>query len=333
MDEIIKNNLQFKYRGIPTRIDLVQYTNAMRLVFVLTDYPMPSGATARIYVKKPSGKEVYNVAAINGDTVTVGTTTQMTAEAGTNNAQLQIVKGSIVAASFVFCLNVQPNIAEATAIESSNEYGVLDGLIADANNLIDQARAALGGITPINNLTSTDASKPLAAPMGKLLDDKISSLNADLDVRTYWLKEPIMVGSDTYDGGWYKVLEQKMPGYENTNIMFSVISTYTYEPFHKGSGILSIQIRSNLGNIRINDFTWLVRSGFSVGNFFIVIENNKWSLFAKVGNIHNYYLFNTISGCSINSNNYNSMFKYKAMNQSPEETVPTPAQVSSDLIQ
>ena len=142
-----------------------------------------------------------------------------------------------------------------------------------------------------------------------------------------------MVGSDTYDGGWYKVLEQKMPGYENTNIMFSVISTYTYEPFHKGSGILSIQIRSDFGNIRINDFTWLVRSGFSVGNFFIVIENNKWSLFAKVGNIHNYYLFNTISGCSINSNNYNSMFKYKAMNQSPEETVPTPAQVSSDLIQ
>lgn len=183
MDEIIKNNIQLKYKGIPTRIDLVQYTNAMRLVFVLTDYPMPSGATARIYVKKPSGKEVYNVATISGDTVTVSTTTQMTAEAGTNNAQLQIVKGSIVAASFVFYLHVQPNIAEDTAIESSNEYGVLDGLIADANNLIDQARAALGGITPINNLTSTDASKPLAAPMGKLLDDKISSLNADLVYR------------------------------------------------------------------------------------------------------------------------------------------------------
>ncbi len=332
MDEIIKNNLQFKYRGIPTRIDLVQYTNAMRLVFVLTDYPMPSGATARIYVKKPSGKEVYNVAAINGDTVTVGTTTQMTAEAGTNNAQLQIVKGSIVAASFVFCLNVQPNIAEDTAIESSNEYGVLDGLIADANNLIDQARAALGGITPINNLTSTDASKPLAAPMGKLLDDKISSLNADLDVRTYWLKEPIMVGSDTYDGGWFKVLEQEMPGYENTNIMFSVINTHS-TPDSKGSGILSVQIRSNLGNIIIFDFVWLARSGFAIDNFFIAIENNKWSLFAKTIFPHDYYLFNTISGCSINSNNYNSMFKYKAMNQSPEETVPTPAQVSSDLIQ
>lgn len=185
MDEIIKNNIQLKYKGIPTRIDLVQYTNAMTLVFVLTDYPIPSGATARIYVKKPSGKEVYNEATISGDAVTVSTTTQMTAEAGANNAQLQIVKGSIVAASFVFYLHVQPNIAEDTAIESSNEYGVLDGLIADANNLIDQARAALGGITPINNLTSTDASKPLAAPMGKLLDDKISSLNADLDSKTF----------------------------------------------------------------------------------------------------------------------------------------------------
>lgn len=232
MDEIIKNNIQLKYKGIPTRIDLVQYTNAMRLVFVLTDYPMPSGATARIYVKKPSGKEVYNVATISGDTVTVSTTTQMTAEAGTNNAQLQIVKGSIVAASFVFCLHVQPNIAEDTAIESSNEYGVLDGLIADANNLIDQARATLGGITPINNLTSTDASKPLAAPMGKLLDDKISSLNADLTNR-------VALG---YSGNasvpvYLKLMDFKVPP---NNYVFTSSNIRIF----RSTGLLSLCIRN-----------------------------------------------------------------------------------------
>ena len=139
-----------------------------------------------------------------------------------------------------------------------------------------------------------------------------------------------MVGSDTYEDGWYKVLEQKMPGNENTNIMFSVMDTYAISS-KKGSGILSLQIRSNSGNLHIYDFTWLVRSGFKVDNFFIAIENSKWSLFAKTMYSYTYYLFNTISGSSINSNNYNSMFKYKAMNQSPEETVPTPTKVSVDL--
>lgn len=158
------------------KIRLVQFTNAISVKFRIADWEIPSGATARIYVKKKSGKEVFNDCLIDGDTNSIifGTTTQMTAETGKNMAQIQIVSGNTTAASFGFLLEVSENIIEQTAVQSKDEYGVLQGLIKEA-------RDAINGIQPVNNLIGTDPNRPLAAPMGKTLNDKITALNADLE--------------------------------------------------------------------------------------------------------------------------------------------------------
>ena len=41
------------------QIDVVQYDTGIQLVFTVKDFTIPSGATATLYVQKPSGKFVY----------------------------------------------------------------------------------------------------------------------------------------------------------------------------------------------------------------------------------------------------------------------------------
>ena len=45
--------------GIPVQIEAVQNTNAVTYNFEIADWPIPPGATAKIYIKKPSGTEIY----------------------------------------------------------------------------------------------------------------------------------------------------------------------------------------------------------------------------------------------------------------------------------
>lgn len=142
-DEIMRD-IFIKDRWLPVQIDYVQGTNAVPLKFQFRDYAIPSGAAARIYVKKPSGKEVYNSASLSGNTVTVQPTTQMFAEAGEQEGQLQLTSGQKILVTFPILFRVERNLISESAVESTDEYGVLLQLIGEAEKAVVSAKDAAG---------------------------------------------------------------------------------------------------------------------------------------------------------------------------------------------
>lgn len=142
-DEIMRD-IFIKDRWLPVQIDYVQGTNAVPLKFQFRDYAIPSEAAARIYVKKPSGKEVYNSASLSGNTVTVQPTTQMFAEAGEQEGQLQLTSGQKLLVTFPILFRVERNLISESAVESTDEYGVLLQLIGDAEKAVASANDAAG---------------------------------------------------------------------------------------------------------------------------------------------------------------------------------------------
>ena len=70
--------------------------------------------------------------------------------------------------------------------------------------------------------------------------------------------------------------EQTCRDYGDTNITFMVTSTF--ENYH--SGILQLQMRSDVNIIRCIGFKWLSRIGFDINNFVIVINGMTWTLYA-----------------------------------------------------
>ena len=58
-------------------IDYVRLTNDIPIVFTFRDYDILPGSAAQVYVQKPSGKAVYDTAAISGNVVTVTVMDQM----------------------------------------------------------------------------------------------------------------------------------------------------------------------------------------------------------------------------------------------------------------
>lgn len=142
-DEIMRD-IFIKDRWLPVQIDYVQGTNAVPLKFQFRDYAIPSGAAARIYVKKPSGKEVYNSASLSGNTVTVQPTTQMFAEAGEQEGQLQLTSGQKILVTFPILFRVERNLISESAVESTDEYGVLIQLIGEAEKAVASAKDAAG---------------------------------------------------------------------------------------------------------------------------------------------------------------------------------------------
>lgn len=162
--EEIKKYIQIKNKDVRTRIEYVQGTNSIPIILQVVDWEIPEGSEARIYVRKPSGKEVYNSAEVSGNKVTIQPTTQMFAEFGSQLGQIQIANGDDIAATFLLEFSIEKNLAfESTAVESSDEYGVLDELIAEAQTAIAAAEKATSGASAATSSANKAASSANAA--------------------------------------------------------------------------------------------------------------------------------------------------------------------------
>lgn len=152
--------------------------------FNVRDFNIPDGVVVRFYARKPSGKEVYNASNTNPDKVVVGTdntvkvnlTSQTLAESGNVLGEIQIIKSKIIISSFTFIIDVKRSIASQTAIESTNEYGVLDDLLnrareelikveeatERANNVAEEVegRAEAGEFTATLEVANVETGKP-----------------------------------------------------------------------------------------------------------------------------------------------------------------------------
>lgn len=126
----------------PVKIHYVQYSNEIPIIFSIEDYTIPSGAEARFYLKKPSGLEIYNSCEIDGQNIILKPTAQTFAEHGKQAGQIQVVIGDDILVSFILEFAIERNLISDSAIESSNEFGILDELIKEAQKAVADSNAA-----------------------------------------------------------------------------------------------------------------------------------------------------------------------------------------------
>ena len=147
MNKIV--HLSLARKEVPIRIDVVKGATTPGIDFVLDDYLPESGATARIYIKKRE-TEVYNDCEISDNIVTFIPTTGSFDEVGECQAQLQIIEGEDIAVSFRMWVDVEENLIDGSAIESSNEYGALIDMTNDINVLKSEVAQIISGATPVD---------------------------------------------------------------------------------------------------------------------------------------------------------------------------------------
>ena len=138
----IERDVYTKADGVKIPIEYVQNTNAIPIIFHFRDFQIPDGATAQVFVQKPSGLSVYNAATISGNDVTVDVTTQMMAEVGFNKLQLQVMSGEDNLVTFVQPVNVRQNYTDGESEESKNESNLFDELQEAAQAANTAAEAA-----------------------------------------------------------------------------------------------------------------------------------------------------------------------------------------------
>lgn len=153
--ENISIKLRVANKGLTQVVDYVQGTNTIPIVFDIVDYNIPAGATANIYIKKPSGAQIYNSCTISENEVTVQPTTQMFAESGKQFGQLQILSGQKILESFLILFDVEKSIVDDTAIESSDEFTALE----DALNSIGDVATMVINDNSVSNLTTYSSQK------------------------------------------------------------------------------------------------------------------------------------------------------------------------------
>lgn len=140
--ERIYKKINVTKKDLLCRVNYVQGSNVIPIDFEILDFTIPSGATANIYIKKPSGAQIYNSCTISGQVITVQPTTQMFAEAGNQFGQLQILQSEKILASYLILFEVERSVIDDAAIESTNEFTALQEIMEKAPEVIAAAEEA-----------------------------------------------------------------------------------------------------------------------------------------------------------------------------------------------
>jgi hypothetical protein len=98
--------------------------------------------SVQIYIKKPDGTKVYASCSLDGGRIRVDFTNQMLAAPGKAQAELEVTSGQDRITTPIFIINVQKSNIDDEAIESSNEFSVLQQMIALAQQAAGEATGA-----------------------------------------------------------------------------------------------------------------------------------------------------------------------------------------------
>lgn len=132
--------------AVSVPIDYVQGTNFIGIKFNIADYDLPTGATAKVYVKKPSTKAEYDTATIDGNSVMIDVKDTMFSEKGTHFIQVLISKDDKTLVTFEYPVRVGINNVAGELPESTNRSNFIDEYMEKidqktdtANKLLEQA--------------------------------------------------------------------------------------------------------------------------------------------------------------------------------------------------
>ena len=123
-------------------------------------YTIENGTTARIRILKPDNAMIYNNATISSGKVTVELTSQALAAYGIAIAEIGLFKGEQILSTFTFYIRIERSAVDDSAIESTDEFTVLEEAIRDAGTA---TTAATNAATAANNAaTAANAAKTAA---------------------------------------------------------------------------------------------------------------------------------------------------------------------------
>ena len=162
-------------------IKVVQYDNrlpvaAITLIASGTVYKPPDGATVKVRMRKPDGHGVYNDALGVDDAgvVYITITQQMAASANTGKMVVEITTEGGIKCSDVIAVQIEENPVQEGEIESSDEWLTLLEIIAQVEQLAEQAAASASAA----KTSETNAAASKAAAAGSASASKTSETNA-----------------------------------------------------------------------------------------------------------------------------------------------------------
>lgn len=147
-------------RTMPLVVYTMQGDTGREIECTVVDWDIPAGATARVWVVKPSKKVVYSDGKIMENSVVFSLTNQMLAEPGVAICIIEFASGDDVVSSFPFNLCIDGS-ARGDGIPSENESTVLEGMFEalgqDAINTLNEAKAQVHNVQtaaaePIKNI-------------------------------------------------------------------------------------------------------------------------------------------------------------------------------------
>lgn len=134
------------HHDVLTSVNAVQGDTGRTWNFQLDDYEIPKDAEIRMYIKKPSGKEIYNPGILNRSIISFQPTLQTLAEIGQSIGQIQIVANEQSVTTFPFFINVSKNYRLYSSISSADEFTILDDLIAETRRALNEIESLSSAI-------------------------------------------------------------------------------------------------------------------------------------------------------------------------------------------
>lgn len=117
-------------------------------------YTIENGTTARIRILKPDNTMIYNNATISSGKVTAELTSQALAAYGMAIAEIGLFKGEQILSTFTFYIRIERSAVDDSAIESTDEFTVLEQAIRDAGTATTSATSAASAA----NTAASDAN-------------------------------------------------------------------------------------------------------------------------------------------------------------------------------
>lgn len=158
------------HHNILTSVNAIQGDTGRMWHFIIDDYEVSLDAEVRMYVKKPSGKEIYNSGIVKEQVLSFQPTMQTLAEIGQSIGQIQIISNRQSVSTFPFFLNVEKNYILSSEITSKDEFLILDGLIDEARNVIAETRKLIKTVT-------TQESSRVSAESARVEAEKLRQQN------------------------------------------------------------------------------------------------------------------------------------------------------------
>lgn len=144
MTKQIKRKIYLLSKKPMKPIEVVQFETGVQLVFEVQDIELDETATATLFVRKPSGKFVFqedNVS-LTGNTVVIDLHNQAIAEYGKPFFQIKFKKGEEVISTFSGMLTVEKSLDDSGAEESKTVIAAFDEFTDEQIARIEEATRA-----------------------------------------------------------------------------------------------------------------------------------------------------------------------------------------------